>query len=163
MSCVERHALNEVKAKLLGVLWGQVKEKLSQSYPSWQIECDFTQAEKSKYQGVLISVHPYDRYNLRLQFQQNNCNECIIGVAKRKGAEILSHPPKINEVLLREFNGGQTTRYWPWYRNFEPKRWGNNSEIWNGVLSGTLSQKIFSEFQEIYQVLEKEGLLAELN
>lgn len=40
---------------------------------------------------------------------------------------------------------------------------GDNAELWSSVLSGALSQKIFSEFQEIYVALETRGLLAELN
>lgn len=156
-------ALNDVKVELLGQLWGQVKNEISKIYPAWKIEGGFTHAEKSKYQGVSISVSPSDRYKMMLQFQQNNCNECIIGVVKSKGNGILPERPEITKVLKTEFATGESSPHWPWYRNFEPKRWGNHSEIWNGVLSGTLSQKIFSEFQEIYRVLEKEGLLAELN
>lgn len=156
-------ALNDVKAKLLALLWDQVKNKLLQSYPSWQMEADFTRPEESKWQGIWITVSPADRYKMKLEFDQKNCNACAIGVAKAKGNDALPDRPKITDALQTEFATGESSPHWPWWRNFDPYRWCDHPEIWNGVMSGALSEKIFSEFQAIYIVLEKNGLLTELN
>lgn len=157
-------ALNDVKAKLLAMLWAQLREKFLQSYPAWQMEIDFSRPENSKWQGIRISVTPGCHYLLRLQFAQGNCNECVIGIAKAKGDDKLSDRPRVTEALLEAFAVGQSEEPdWPWWRNFDPGRWGDNAEVWSSVLSGALSQKIFSEFQEIYVALETRGLLAELN
>jgi hypothetical protein len=51
-------ALSDVKAKLLETLWAQLRAKILQIYPAWQMEIDFTRPEDSKWQGIRISVAP---------------------------------------------------------------------------------------------------------
>jgi hypothetical protein len=97
-----------------------------------------------------------------LEFGQRNCNDCVIGIAKAKGNDKLPDRPKVTEALQEVFATGESSPHWPWWRYFDPGRWGDDADVWSSVLSGVLAQKIFSEFQEIYIALEKRGLLAEL-
>ena len=154
-------AINNMKEKLLQILWEQLRNIILRNGRQWQFDVNFTLLEQSKWNGIFVYIKPTSQYVLALDFEQKNCNLCYIGVT-HKGKDKLPIIPAVTQALIDIFSHGSASATWSWWGWFEHKDWNDNAEVWMSIPNGELAQKIFDGFEKIYSVLEQHNLLEEL-
>lgn len=153
-------AMPEIKNRLLDKLFSEFKALVQTRSPEWMVDIDLKTAQESRFKGISVKLALDDAYRFRLAFEQNSCNELLFGVCK--STESSPDRPELHESIKKIAGQGLQSKYWPWYKNYEPLNWGRDSAGWSLIQSGDMGEHIFKDIQNLYEGLKKENLLDQL-
>jgi hypothetical protein len=107
-----------------------------------------------KFATIEVALRPNSALKLALAFEKPNCGDCFFGIG-RQTEQDHSHDEALNGKLDSVFGAGQTSPWWGWWRSFEHRYWWNDSQIWVGIIDGTLAQNIVQRLIEMLRIVDQ--------
>lgn len=153
-------AVPDIKNKLLHTFLEKFKKLARDQRPEWIVNIDLKSSQESKYKGISIQIKPNDSFRIRLAFEQNNCNDCLIGICKV--TELSPDRPELYELISEKLSPASRSSFWPWYRTFYISNWNNEIIAWTYIQSGEMAEQVFKNLDEIYVCLKDVNRLDDL-